>query len=238
MLSNGPVTIGLSDSAKPMAGPATKTLLAVQGSTRAGAGLLALGELSVSASLSNKNALQTDSLTGIKPERNQTAEAKQDVQAAQAEAAGAQRMAQDAQARSALLEAQLSALSAKKTARGIVITLSDVLFGTDLARLNAEGMRSVQKLVALLQDNPQRTVLVEGFTDSTGSAAHNQALSERRASAVRSALVDLGVGQERVAIHGYGETLPVAANDSAANRQLNRRVEIVLSDDKGTITPR
>jgi len=113
-----------------------------------------------------------------------------------------------------------------------------VLFGTDLARLNAEGMRSVQKLVALLQDNPQRTVLVEGFTDSTGSAAHNQALSERRAGAVRSALVDLGIGQERVAIHGYGETLPVAANDSAANRQLNRRVEIVLSDHKGTITPR
>lgn len=75
MLSNGPVTIGLSDSAKPVAGPAAKTLLAVQGTTRAGSGLLALGELSVSASLSNKNALQTDSLTGLKPERNQTAEA-------------------------------------------------------------------------------------------------------------------------------------------------------------------
>ena len=75
MLSNGPVTIGLSDSAKPMAGPATKTLLAVQGSKRAGAGLLALGELSVSASLSNKTALQTDSLTGLKPDRNQTFEA-------------------------------------------------------------------------------------------------------------------------------------------------------------------
>ena len=75
MLSNGPVTIGLSDAAKPMAGPATKTLLAVQGSKRAGAGLLALGELSVSASLSNKTALQTDSLTGLKPDRNQTFEA-------------------------------------------------------------------------------------------------------------------------------------------------------------------
>ena len=75
MLSNGPVTIGLSDSAKPIAGPAFKNLLAVQGTTRAGAGLLGLGELSVSASLSNKNALQTDSLTGIKPERSQTAEA-------------------------------------------------------------------------------------------------------------------------------------------------------------------
>ena len=75
MLSNGPVTIGLADSAKPISGPATKTLLAIQGNTRAGAGLLALGELSVSASLSNKNALQTDSLTGLKPERSQTAEA-------------------------------------------------------------------------------------------------------------------------------------------------------------------
>ena len=75
MLSNGPVTIGLSDAAKPISGPAFKNLLAVQGATRAGSGLLALGELSVSASLSNKKALQTDALTGIKPERNQTAEA-------------------------------------------------------------------------------------------------------------------------------------------------------------------
>jgi hypothetical protein len=75
MLSNGPVTIGLADSAKPISGPATKTLLALQGNTRAGAGLLSLGELSVSASLSNKNALQTDSLTGLKPERSQTFEA-------------------------------------------------------------------------------------------------------------------------------------------------------------------
>ena len=74
MLSNGPVTIGLSDAAKPVAGPASKTLLAVQGTTRAGSGILALGELSVGASLSNKNSLQTDALTGIKPDRNQTAE--------------------------------------------------------------------------------------------------------------------------------------------------------------------
>ena len=75
MLSNGPVTIGLSDAAKPIAGPATKTLLAVQGTTRAGSGPLALGEISLSAYISNKKALQADGLTGIKPERNQTAEA-------------------------------------------------------------------------------------------------------------------------------------------------------------------
>ena len=75
MLLNGPVTIGLADSAKPVAGPATKTLLAVQGSTRLGSGSFGLGELLVSAALSNKKALQTDSLMGIKPDRNQTAEA-------------------------------------------------------------------------------------------------------------------------------------------------------------------
>lgn len=168
----------------------------------------------------------------------EAASAKQGAQVAQLDAASAQRLTQEAQAHSAQLEAQLTALAAKKTAHGMVITLSDVLFGTDLARLNADGVRSAQKLVTLLQDNPQRTVLVEGFTDSTGSAAHNQDLSERRANAVRSALVDMGVAQERIAIHGYGEELPVAANNNAANRQLNRRVEIVLSDDQGKITPR
>jgi outer membrane protein OmpA-like peptidoglycan-associated protein len=168
----------------------------------------------------------------------EAASAKLGTQTAQADAAGAQRAAQEAQARSAQLEAQLSALAAKKTARGDVITLGDVLFGTDLARLNAEGMRNAQKLATLLQDHPQRSALVEGFADSTGSAAHNQDLSERRANAVRSALVDLGVAQERISIRGYGEEHPVAANDTSANRQLNRRVEIVLSDDQGIITPR
>lgn len=169
---------------------------------------------------------------------NDAAFANKSVQAAQADAADAQRLAQEAQARTAQLEAQLTALAAKKTAHGFVITLGDVLFGTDLARLNADGMRNAQKLTKLLQDNLERTVLVEGFTDSTGSVTHNQELSERRANAVRSALVDMGVAKERIAIHGYGEEFPVAANNNAANRQLNRRVEIVLSDEKGTITPR
>lgn len=146
--------------------------------------------------------------------------------------------AQQAQARTAQLEAQLADLAAKKTERGMVITLGDVLFGTDLARLNSDGMRTAQKLANVLQQHPQRTVLVEGFTDSTGTAAHNQELSERRATAVRSALLELGVARERVAIRGYGESYPVAANDTAQNRQLNRRVEIILSDESGKIKNR
>lgn len=164
--------------------------------------------------------------------------AQREAQLAQADAANAQRQTQEAQARAAQLEAQLAELAAKKTARGMVITLGDVLFGTDLSRLTADGMRSAQKLASVLQQNPQRNVLIEGFADSTGDAAYNQGLSERRASAVRTALLDLGVARERIDMRGYGESFPVAANDSASNRQLNRRVEIVLSDDSGKVVAR
>lgn len=163
---------------------------------------------------------------------------KQVAQIARDDTANAQAQTQEAQARAAQLEAQLADMAAKKTERGMVITLGDVLFGTDQARLNAEGMRSAQKLAQVLQQNPQRTVLIEGFTDSTGATAHNQDLSDRRASAVRSALQELGVARERIATRGYGEAYPMAANDTAQNRQLNRRVEIVLSDDAGKIVNR
>ncbi|MDR7376261.1 outer membrane protein OmpA-like peptidoglycan-associated protein [Rhodoferax ferrireducens] len=166
--------------------------------------------------------------------------AQQNALVAQGDAADAQRkteearrIAAEAQTRNAQLEAQLADLAAKKTERGMVITLGDVLFGTDQARLTPDGMRTAQKLADVLQQNPQRKVLVEGFTDSTGASGYNQELSDRRAGAVRTALAGMGIGSERVAIRGYGEAHPVAANDTAANRQLNRRVEIVLSDDSG-----
>jgi len=157
---------------------------------------------------------------------------------AQVDAANAQRQAQDAQQRNAQLEAQLGELAAQKTARGMVITFGDVLFGTDVSRLSAAGMMSAQKLARILELNPQRTVLIEGYADSTGTAEYNQQLSQRRANAVQGALQQLGVGPERVVVHGYGETYPVAANDSAESRQLNRRVEIVLSDDSGRVMAR
>lgn len=79
--------------------------------------------------------------------------------------------------------------------------------------------------------------MIEGHTDSTGNDSHNQVLSERRASAVQTALNDMGISSDRVTTHGYGEASPVASNDSAAGRQMNRRVEIVLSDENGNLTP-
>ena len=178
--------------------------------------------------------------------------AKRDAASAQAQAAAAQAQAQDAQAQAAAaqqqaaqqaerasrLEALLVELHAQKTERGMVVTIGDVLFATDRAELNANGMATVRKLAEIMMQNPDRTVMVEGFTDSTGSAAHNKDLSERRAASVAQALVSLGVPRERIGMRGYGEAFPVASNDTASNRQLNRRVEIVLSNAGATIPPR
>ena len=177
--------------------------------------------------------------------KRDAANAQAQVRDAQAQAADAQAQAQAAQAqaaqlaeRSARLEALLVELHAQKTERGMVVTIGDVLFATDRAELTGAGMQTVRKLAEIMTQNPDRNVLVEGFTDSTGSAAHNRDLSERRAASVAQALVGLGVARERVATRGYGEAFPVAANDTAANRQLNRRVEIVLSNAGATIPPR
>lgn len=135
-------------------------------------------------------------------------------------------------------ELQLKELNAKKTERGLVITLGDVLFNTNKAQLKSGGIRNVQKLADFLKQYPKHVVLVEGHTDSTGSDSLNQELSDRRANAVRTALIDKGIGGDRVTTRGYGEAYPIAGNDTPAGRQLNRRVEIILSDSNGNIAPR
>jgi outer membrane protein OmpA-like peptidoglycan-associated protein len=86
--------------------------------------------------------------------------------------------------------------------------------------------------------NPERQVRVEGFTDSVGGDAYNQSLSERRAQAVARGLQRLGVGIERIAVIGYGKQFPVADNQSAQSRQLNRRVEVIVSNDASAVSAR
>lgn len=164
--------------------------------------------------------------------------AQTDATNAKQQTALAQNATADAQARNAQLEAQLADLAAKKTDHGLVITLGDVLFGSDQASLTGNGLAAAQKLATFMQNNPQRNVQIEGFTDSTGDAAYNQVLSERRAGAVQVALQEMGIAPGRVAMRGYGESNPVAVNDTASNRQLNRRVEIVLSDENGRFIAR
>lgn len=164
--------------------------------------------------------------------------AQRQAQSARRDTVTAQQQASESQARTTALEAQLTALNAKKTDRGLMITIGDVLFDNNRAQLKSGGTRSVEKLVGFLKQYPQRKVMVEGFTDSVGSEQSNEALSSRRADAVRDAMIDMGAGIDQISTHGHGEAYPVASNTSAAGRQFNRRVEIILSDENGNIPPR
>ncbi|MEC4746863.1 OmpA family protein [Methylomicrobium sp. Wu6] len=135
-------------------------------------------------------------------------------------------------------EMQQHEVNSKEAGRGQLIKLDDVLFNANKAQMEAAGMRKVQMLAGFLTKYPEYKVLVEGYTDSRGSTVLNQVLSDRRAYAVRTALIDMDISSDRVRTRGYGEKFPVADNDTAARRQLNRRVEVIVSDNYGNIAPR
>ena len=175
---------------------------------------------------------------GAEAAQRQAAMERQAANDAQLSAQAARQQTLDAESRSRQLEAQLKEMEAKKTDRGMVVTLGDVLFDTNQAQLKSGGMRSVQKLAVFFKQYPQRKAMIEGFTDSTGSNVRNQNLSDERANSVRTALLGMGISTDRITSRGYGESYPAAGNDTAAGRQLNRRVEIVVSDDSGNIAPR
>ena len=133
---------------------------------------------------------------------------------------------------------QLRGLNAKQTERGTLVTFGDVLFDFDQASLKANSRDSVTTLANYLIKNPDRKVIVEGYTDSVGSAAFNQTLSERRAQSVRNALVRKGVDPTRIVAQGYGKEYPVANNSSDSGRAQNRRVEVTISNDNQPVAPR
>ena len=105
---------------------------------------------------------------------------------------------------------------------------SDILFAVDSASLTGAARATLDDVSGVINEYDKTAVVVQGHTDSTGSEQHNQELSERRANAVRGLLLNHGVDDERIAAIGYGEGFPVADNDSAAGRQQNRRVTILL----------
>jgi outer membrane protein OmpA-like peptidoglycan-associated protein len=170
--------------------------------------------------------------------QREAASAREQAEAARQQAEASRLQAQDAQARTQSLEAALRELQARPTDRGMVVTLSDVLFDSGRAELRPGGVRVVERLADFMREYPQRRVSVEGCTDSTGNAGFNQELSERRASVVRLALVDRGVDPGRIVARGFGKDYPVASNANAAGRQMNRRVEVVISDEHGMIGSR
>lgn len=136
----------------------------------------------------------------------------------------------DAARRAAELQQQIDELQAVVTDRGLVLTLGDVLFTTNSAQLQSGAGTRLNKLVAFLNEYPERMVLIEGHTDSTGNSDYNQRLSQRRSESVKSYLVRQGIGTQRLSAAGLGEERPVATNDSANGRQQNRRVEIIIEN--------
>jgi outer membrane protein OmpA-like peptidoglycan-associated protein len=162
-----------------------------------------------------------------------------ELQARTQQAQNAQAAAQQAQAQNSRLQEEIQKMKATPTARGLLLTLGDVLFDTGRAELNPGAGSKLDQLAQFLNQHPDRRVQIDGFTDSVGSPAFNESLSERRADAVKAALVMRGVDPGRISTQGYGSAYPVASNSDSGGRQLNRRVEVVIGNgDNQPIAPR
>ncbi|MAR91668.1 MAG: OmpA family protein [Pseudomonadota bacterium] len=132
------------------------------------------------------------------------------------------------------LESKFSQIQAEQTERGIILTLSDMLFEFGKAELQPGGERAIDELASFLNQNPKTRVTLEGYTDAIGDEAFNKELSRKRAEAVMAGLRQHNVSSSRIDVKAFGENYPVASNDTEAGRQQNRRVEVVLSQEGET----
>jgi outer membrane protein OmpA-like peptidoglycan-associated protein len=139
----------------------------------------------------------------------------------------------EATRQTAAVQAELDALKAKPTDRGLVLTLGDVLFDTGKADLNPGAARNLDVLVQFLTDHQERQVEIDGYTDNVGSDSFNLDLSQRRADAVKLLLINRGIQPSRIVSEGFGKEFGVASNSDSGGRQLNRRVEIVIGGADG-----
>jgi len=137
-------------------------------------------------------------------------------------------------------------LETRDTARGLIVNMSDVLFDTGKYNLRPAAREKLARISGIVLSHPGLKLDVEGHTDSVGGDQYNQTLSEQRAAAVLTYLRSSGIAPDAVSSRGFGKTMPVASNDTAAGRQLNRRVELVVSGEiigtkiteiKGTVVP-
>lgn len=127
------------------------------------------------------------------------------------------------------LRRQLNELNAKQTERGMVVTLGDVLFETGKSDLKGAATSNLNKLINFLKQHTDRSLVIEGHTDSVGSDSFNQVLSQNRADSVKNFLLTQGIAADRITAYGKGESSPVANNDSSSGRQMNRRVEVIIA---------
>jgi outer membrane protein OmpA-like peptidoglycan-associated protein len=158
------------------------------------------------------------------------------VSAAQADADQSRLAAQQANTDKAAMRARLSEqlnsiLQTRDSARGLIVSMSDVLFDTGQYSLKPGAREKLAKVAGILLAYPGLNIEVGGYTDNVGGDDMNQKLSENRADSVRDYLVQEGVTTNAVTARGFGNTLPVASNDSSSGRQQNRRVELLVSGD-------
>ncbi len=150
-------------------------------------------------------------------------------QAQQAEQARQQAENDKAQMRARMLQQLNQVLQTKDTARGLIVSMPDVLFDTGKADLKPTARERLAKVAGILIAYPDIHVEIDGYTDSTGSLEFNEQLSQERADAVRSYLGNQGVNSSTITTQGFGPSQPIASNDTASGRQQNRRVELVVS---------
>ena len=148
----------------------------------------------------------------------------------------AQLSAQQAETEKAAMRTKLSdqlnkILQTRDSARGLIVSMSDVLFDTGKYSLKAGAREKLAKVAGILLAYPGLNIEVGGYTDNVGGDTMNQTLSENRAGSVRDYLVREGVSTNSVSSRGFGNTLPVASNDNSAGRQQNRRVELLVSGE-------
>jgi outer membrane protein OmpA-like peptidoglycan-associated protein len=162
--------------------------------------------------------------------------AQADADQSRADALRSQQAVQQAETDKAAMRAKLSEqlnsiLQTRDSARGLIVSMSDVLFDTGKYSLKPGAREKLAKVAGILLSYPGLNIEVGGYTDNVGGDAMNQTLSENRAGSVRDYLVQQGVSTNSVSARGFGNTSPVTSNDNSAGRQQNRRVELLVSGD-------
>ncbi|HEY6344099.1 MAG TPA: OmpA family protein [Bryobacteraceae bacterium] len=184
------------------------------------------------AALQAKGDAEAARQAALQQQQQLAAETAKAQQAAAEADALRQKAEQDrAQLRQQLLDQFNLILQTRDTARGLIVNMSDVLFDTGQYTLKPGAREKLAKVAGIILSHPGLKIEVEGHTDSVGGDEYNQQLSENRANAVRDYLVGQGLSPTVVAARGFGKTRPVADNSTAAGRQVNRRVEMVVSGD-------
>jgi outer membrane protein OmpA-like peptidoglycan-associated protein len=184
----------------------------------------------------NAQAAATQAQSDTATARKEAADAQADAETSRLAAQQAQQNVQQADTDKAALRMKLSEqlnsiLQTRDSARGLIVSMSDVLFDTGMYSLKPGAREKLAKVAGILLAYPGLNIAVGGYTDNVGGDEMNQKLSDHRAGSVRDYLVQQGVATNSVSAEGFGNTLPVASNDNSAGRQQNRRVELVVSGE-------